>query len=441
MGMQWDGAWQAGATRVITRQQALHSSSDEAFLALESYGRFLSGQRSFMAPDDELEQGLLLRQHPLIDLGLAKNASNPKLLAQLYHRAQLGTGDAAQDRAVRLACLSNRVAAGILLTSSTVPGVSHEELRRLALEGDADEVRALFGNPAVRGVLRDLYRQVEAFAGLDPNRWAMLVRCTAGNAALNRDDSDEHGPDLTAWDLQDALFEVVRTAPVTEDWVLTLLDLLLHVNPEHARARGGPEAAREALDRWKGLLIPRWDKQPGEQDGTLTRLSMVEELRCLIGALYGRQFANGKFVDLGTLADEDVARRCVAYANGRFSPEQMYEARDRDDAAFTLAALFNNELLRRPDTREVLREMLWERLEGLYERRCAQLKLRPHGFSQPSPEDAHSRAAETAAQAADAGALEALASVVRTVQQRLEALSKTTVWGLVILGAILLFRH
>jgi hypothetical protein len=53
--------------------------------------------------------------------------------------------------------------------------------------------------------------------------------------------------------------------------------------------------------------------QPTE--GNFTSLTIAEEFRCLIGALYGREFANNKSIIHETANAPDVALRCAYYSN------------------------------------------------------------------------------------------------------------------------------
>jgi hypothetical protein len=438
--MAWD--WANRDQRLITRQRLLHSLPDETFRALESYGAYFCGRGAFLDRDKELEEGLAARNEPLINLGLAQYASSLEVLADLYHRSMQGTGDPSQDRAVRLACLANRVAPGVLFTFDALPGIDGKELRRLALQGEHDEVKVLLGNPACRGLLRDLYEGKPPLDDLPPERKLLLVQCSVGNEGINRDDSNADGPDLTAWDVQRGVFRLVRTAPLEPVWLRTLHSLLMGVDPARAKSPQSVQEAREAVDRWKDLNVARTFKpEEGDEQGYYTELSLADEFRCLVAALYGHAFVYHKFAYIGGLQDEDIAMRCVAYARTKLTVEQIQQARQRDGFAFVLAALFNNELFLDPRSRAALEGMVSRELEYVYERRCQQVK-REYKWFDPAPvtEDFEEEAAPQP-QPADAASVRALASELAALKAMVASSSKQIFWGLVILGGLLLWRH
>jgi hypothetical protein len=112
-----------------------------------------------------------------------------------------------------------------MLFAPELTGIDREEFRRLAYEGDQDEVATLMSNPDRRSVLRDVYGRRAPLTDLPPERWLLLVGSSVGNPGLNTDESNEHGPDLLAWDIQKELFQLLCTAPVEEHWLRALHEL------------------------------------------------------------------------------------------------------------------------------------------------------------------------------------------------------------------------
>lgn len=441
--MKWDEVWESDTHRAITKQRLLHSSPDEVWRAMESYGRHVA-QRSSLFYDEELEQTLASRRQPLVDLALAKNASSHKVLVDLYRRAADGTGDVAQDKAVRLACLANRVATGMLWSFDALPGIDKNELRRIAQVGDTDEIRTLFGNPGCRAVLRDLYAGKPPFDDLDPKRRLLLVRCTAGNAGINVDDSSEHGPDMTRWDVHEGLAHLMHTAPVEAEWVRALHELLTHTDAAHLSSQKDEAVVRETVDRWKGVVVPKlYSTESGEQEmGYYTQLPLAEEFRCLLAVSYGRPFVGSKFVYLGAADNEDIAWRCAFYGKASLTTQQMEQAYERDDGAFVFAALWNDDLILKPDCRALLESLLRGDMQyHLYRTRCAQLKERHRGFNSTPVSELLEEEAPQVEAPDNRSAVEALATQLQVMARRLESLSRTVIWGLVILGAVLLWRH
>jgi len=92
------------------------AAPDVVYAELEAYGAALRKDRYvFGIRDEGLEESLAARDDRLISLGLAKNAGSYQVVAKLYRRALEGTGDAGYDIAVRVACLANEAAPGMLL--------------------------------------------------------------------------------------------------------------------------------------------------------------------------------------------------------------------------------------------------------------------------------------------------------------------------------------
>lgn len=181
--MQWDKE----TPQAITVARLKHSAPEVVYAALEAYGAHASANRFIADTNEAMELALEARAHPLIDLGLARNASSTELLQRLYARALAGTGDAEQDLAVRLGCLGNKVAPGMLYSWRTA-AVSEDELRRIALEGTFDELKILMQNPSAGGILRDVYGRKSAFEGIPEERWMALVQASTRNPRLNIDE-------------------------------------------------------------------------------------------------------------------------------------------------------------------------------------------------------------------------------------------------------------
>jgi hypothetical protein len=171
-------------------------------------------------------------------------------------------------------------------------------------EGDRDEVEALICNPAIsEELLEELYRHTGAFAGLPNDRWCQLVVQSSRNERLNTDKSNFIGPDLGHFHIHNAIFHLLETAPVDETWLKALYYLLDKLDPDEV---AHPERIDHVLSRWKSVKVDENSK------GQYASLSMAEEFRCLIAALYGRYSGRDN-------ADSpDVAVRCGYYSKSSF---------------------------------------------------------------------------------------------------------------------------
>lgn len=113
-----------------------------------------------------------------------------------------------------------------------------------------------------------------------------------------------------------------------------------------------------------------------------------EELRCLIGAIYGESYRGKSPTVLGSPDDEDVALRCSYYGNAKLTVNTLKAGYERDKEVFILAALMNDGMFNDRRLRQVFEE---ECLSGSwryrYDRRLQQIKKRwPYFDTRPMAE-------------------------------------------------------
>lgn len=435
--------WDAKEIAHVRMARLVLSSPDVVFAALEEYGAAWRAEGVFSSVvDEKLEKALLKRADKLIDLGLARNAETKDVLGILYKRSLAGTGDAQYDKAIRLACLANQQAAAFGSYDSALAGFDGE-LRRLVLEGDDDEVRALLGNPRRRYALEMLFARKGHLEGIPDDQWLRGVRATHGNPALNTDGSNEHGPDLACWSLHDALWQLVKTAPNTEAWLRAIEPILFSLDPHVARRPKSAAEVIEALERWRAVKVSRFGKPEEESVSDVTGLTDTMEFCCLVAALYGSVYEDKQVRCIGALDSPDLLLRCAHYGHQPMSREQMAAAKEKDGAAYQLAALCNDSLYLSADKREQLEDGLYHYLWFRYVARCKQLGERYPGFNTiPLGErdlPAHERSQVAAPVPADAAAVQAVANQVSEVRKRVDSLGTTVVWGLVGLAALFWF--
>ncbi len=433
--------------RAIRLARLKLSAPSEVYEALEAYGENAStGRFISWDTDEELELALEARADPLINLGLAKNASDTALVRRLYSRSRDGSGDTQYDKAVRLACLGN-TAAGNWLFASRTASLDKEEERRLALEGEDDEIKVWMQNPRAGAVLRNLYIRSEPFDSLPEDRWMFLVQASTGNPRLTLDESNNDGPDLLAWDIKKAVFRLLLEAPTNAHWLEVLYWLLLGLNKASATTPGDGDLAK-VLDRWVGVKVPQlFSSDAEERGGPYTDLTFAEEFRCLVASLYGRTFEQKVFVVQGALDDPDVARRCAYYGNAALNTEQIQEAFERDGKALSFAAINNDSIMLESKSRAVLECLLWGDLLRLYEGRCNELAKKWQRFNpkpvSEDPEEALSSSHEAEAPTAavtTAREVAELKAAVMGLKGQLSSLSTNTAWGLIVIGALLLWK-
>ena len=123
--------------------------------------------------DSYLEQSLLARNDPLIDIGLARYAGQEEVVAALYQKSLAKPADHLQERyflGLRIACLSNEVVTNPMV-SFLENVLGNEEFARLISEGESDERSALLTNPRIGDeVLEALYKNEGLFGSLSDER-------------------------------------------------------------------------------------------------------------------------------------------------------------------------------------------------------------------------------------------------------------------------------
>lgn len=369
-----------------TRLARLKVAAPEAVYAeMKEYA--LAVQASpYTEGSDELELMLLRRDDPLIDLALAGFASNHELVGKLYGKGRELADDpqqADQASGLRLAVLSNQtVAAKGLLSRFPERVIGDDEVARVLKEADWKEAEALALNPTISDdVLTAIYRGDKYVAGIDETRRRELVVCSSGNPRLWTNTDSEHGPDMGHWDIHKAIFEMLETVPTSDRWAGSLSYLLRQLDPYQVKS---PDSIDDVLDRWtRDETGEVQDLDVGDKY-TVTGLTQRQELRCLIGALYGRSYKK-QFKVHGKAEDEDVARRCAFYGNGKLDVKDIDAGYERDKGIFVFGAIFNDDILcNRKARRHFEEECLHSGDIFLYEMRCQQIHRRRSSFD-PRP--------------------------------------------------------
>jgi hypothetical protein len=371
--------------RRMLEARLLVSSPEVVFEELKIYGSQIKDDHAY-ASDDELEASLAGRNEALIDLGLARYGANTEIVRALYKKGLVPPVtplDGRYRKGLRMACLANESVPTVHYVARTLDEfpaliVGSEEVRRVLSEADWDEAEALICNACVcDSLLRALYERREPFSEFDEERWRNLIVMSGKNSRFaTRDESVG-----VIWA---AIFKLLETAPTTETWLMSLYYLLDSLNPLYRAAR--PEKIDHVLKRWESVTIKDYKGNP--ERGLFTSAERGEEFRCMIAALYGEAFVEGKFVALGSLGSPDMALRCAYYGNAKLTAKEMAEGNNRDRDVFVFAALFNEHVYRTPALRKLLEEeYLIGDPESVYRKRCEQLHDRYRNFDpRPSAE-------------------------------------------------------
>jgi hypothetical protein len=291
--------------------------------------------------DDRLETVLVKRNHPLVNLGLASYGANKEVFAALYKHAlerPKNEADARYKEGLRIGCLSNTtLAAASFLHHFPRDVIGPQETWRVLLQGGDAETRALIRNPSLDDdLLEALYQRTDGFAQMPEERWCDLVSLSTENERLVTETHYHDSPDLGFMGIQSAIFRLLEIAPVTIKWVWVLYALLDKLAPQQVAT---PEKIDHVLARWATLDDRHSDGKVIE--AYHTSLSIKDEFRCLVAALYGRGFVNNAFVVHGSLGARDVALRCAYYGKADITANEMKAGYKRDKEVFVFAVLVN----------------------------------------------------------------------------------------------------
>jgi hypothetical protein len=331
---------------------------EQVLIELEQYAN--EHKDSLFAWDKQLENSLLARDNPLINLGLARNAGDKKVLAALYAKSMAATSDPLQERylrGLRIACLSNEVA-GFDFSTFTEGVLGYDERARLISEGDGEELGALLSNPRIGDeMIETLFMNTGIFASIPEERRRLLISLSVYNPRLVTEEDSEGGPDLGYRSIHRAILALLGSAPTTEDWLITLWRLLDNLDSGNVCVPDDPITS--ILDRWAKVRFP---EDALFKDGHFTQLSSTDEFRCLLAAMYGHHSIRdkgGKFSgmsNIGSKDSADVAFRCAYYGKGTLKERDMREGFEKNEMVYLLAVLCNESVYSTPALRSLLED-------------------------------------------------------------------------------------
>ena len=451
--------WDNKTPTAITRARLLCMPPERVYDELKEYGAYV-GQCAF--GNSEVEQALFNRSDRLINLGLAQFGGTWEVQSALYKQSFAETEDPDYGRALRLGVLGNcNLICDDWMRHQSKSPLSDSELLRLAGTAGTDESQelgTLLQNPSIRVLLSDLFNRKLPFDQVAPQHFYWMIAVAAQNPCINRDDGDEpwsDSPDLTAYNLQQGIWQLMQSLPVAEEAIRAMYSLLSRLDTR--RVCVPHEDPTRAILRWRPVILSEEFKKR-HADYRYTTLDYAEEFCCLAAALYGRWYdrsgKEARTVYIGSADSRDLVLRCayyghvgakVPYGETPLTADQMKQMHDKDGDAFTLAALCNTSIIRNPKTRAVFEdcEMLAARRTGEYGdfpnlalRDLYALRYKEVLGLEPPPEQ--DKAPSTPELEAIARIESGLASLVAVLGQRLKAGSIKMWWALALLVLLLI---
>ncbi len=437
-------AWDHKTPGIVTIARLLNLPAVNVYEELKEYAAY-QAERHYRS-DDKLEEALLLRNDPLIILGLARYGGSDKVATALYKRAA-ATGDLNYNQALRLALLSNQLLPRQIMSRHTFGVVPDDDVLRLINADESTwELDVILKNPGAKKLLDKLYNKEKPFDAIPEDKYVRAVFWSHTNPAISDDDGDEHGPDMDAWGIQKGIKRLMQTLPVTEDGLRTAYWLLKSADPRHVGIFD--KDPTPLFKRWQAIEVS--EEFTKYNEGDAGDLSLKDEFLCLLAALYGwfstpTEDGRSKIVYLGSADSPDLLLRCAYYAReSELTPEQMQKGYDKDSDAFTVAAMCNETLFWKSECRSKLEEFIRGHLIHRYSRRCQEIKKRKPAFDlKPvSERGALLLEDEAAPSSEEQKRLERLEVMLAANTKQLQSMYRVLTWVLVlvIIAVVLIWR-
>jgi hypothetical protein len=335
--------------QVVLEAELVASSSERVRGWLETTA---ADKATLFANDEGIEQALLGRNDPLINLSLARFSANPDILRALY------TGAGKTSKPIRLALLMNEVARRIGSTGMPDVLVERDEaVGGLLSDLDEEELLALFSNPELENdFLINFFEQKGPWQALDERRQQIALRALYKNSRLTTRYS---GPmDGYAEYLHDKVFsaawELAGKLPTSIDWAASLCWLYEKLKPVGGVKEPLLLAARWIPDKTDAKRLESEDKQLARGD-----LGPFARTRRGLARLAVHQ-AHTKEQRQALAAHEDPAVRSAYYFEGGLSADEMKAANERDFLLSFESLVWNPRAWCTKETRQVLHDMAWD---------------------------------------------------------------------------------
>ena len=330
-------------------EEAILLASDNAAVAdyLLRRGETESGH-FWDSISEETEAALLLRGDRLIDLRLAEYCLHPATAHTLFHRDPT-------DWPMRSLILSNRkISQGLILQSFPECVFGSEAILKTYLASiSPDDVSVLFANPTIDDrFLENVLRLGDYWQAMPERARLVALSSLARNPKLQIpvDMADYHA-DGWGWHMAgqpfSAAWRLVISLDANADNARHLSEFYEHLAP-YGYERDG---ILDALPKW----VPQNESESGEEkkDNEGGSLSSYQNIRRAAAAMLLRGY---DLKQEQLLESDDNAVRCGAYVLGKFTPDEMKCAIERDGWLATESLIRNANCWKTWEQREVLDE-------------------------------------------------------------------------------------
>jgi hypothetical protein len=329
---------------------------------IEDYKGFLSKSHiSIIGPyeaNSDFERAVFQRQNDYLNLLLASTVTDAEIANELWELSESSSNLTIEYKESIKELLLSGHALQALLKEGRSWGHKND-IAKVCLVDLLCEDRLerqtvhILKNPYAKEFLEDILLRQKDFSAIPDKNVPLFLRCIAENKALNKDQSDEHGPDLAHWGLEKAIHRIFETAPITLEWFRALSSLLYKLDPKSFSFYEFP--VKEFSDKWLSFKANGGDKE--ESDGIYTLLTESQEFVSLFCAKFGHSLIQGKKLKVSNAINlESVAEKSAFFGNEYLSTKDVEEALGSMDLNITYWLLFNDRVIINTDSRNLLRE-------------------------------------------------------------------------------------
>jgi len=317
--------------------------------------------------DEDAEQALRSRKHPLIDLALAQYGRHVAVVAVLFSSVPT-------KHPIRLAALSNKNVEGKASFPIHLFG-SEQKLCEWLDTAPEEEFAALFENPNLsNALLADLLSRRGTWSKISDDNLRKVVHALLKNERMHAGyqkqfyDQWKH---FNYTSVSDAAWLLAETIEPTERWASVLGWLYEKLEP------AAPSISKPLA------LVTRWranakDKATLDLQAELNADGNLSHRQRMCKGLARLALAqNGKLLPT-LLKDKDIAVRCAVYSSGRMTAVQLKAAFKRDGVLVFDEAIVNPYLWQSENTRAALSQIAEtcdKKEKGGFSARCERYNL------------------------------------------------------------------
>ncbi|SER84680.1 hypothetical protein SAMN04244573_04442 [Azotobacter beijerinckii] len=294
--------------------------------------------------DYELEEALLLRNDPLIEIGLARFCINENVARKLfaksidYDRAGVSKSHA---RSIRIGLLYNQW----IMFGECLGG---DEIDDLLENATKEELAAICENPnpSDDSLLLALIEKVASkSSSLSDEKKVAVIYALSKNKIFSASVRfGELNDEINVYRTLEALWGLVKTLPAEKVFAAALVDFLYNLEP--IREVFSFDEIMEICERWKP------DSERVHHSKYLTNFELVR-------VYIAKNAFHSKYVEAETLLNNnDIALRCAAYAHVELTPDLIRGAYELDGGKVLDYISENKSAWSSPGNRDALKSIM-----------------------------------------------------------------------------------